>query len=186
MRAVCVRFHIELQGMRELVASLGSKEGILRRNDYPAAPGQQRAAAPKKKKEDGVRQAEKILLTWMIEDAGIFEKVKEYISPQDFVNPLFKDVADKLYAQYESGSLNPAAIISTYDAEETHSEVAAMFSMELDNRLNHNEREKALNDTVLKVKNNSIQYQIDQAADPAQIQQLYTMKNKLSAIHITL
>ena len=139
-----------------------------------------------KKKEDGGRQAEKILLTWMIEDAGIFEKVKEYISPQDFVNPLFKDVADKLYAQYESGSLNPAAIISTYDAEETHSEVAAMFSMELDNRLNHNEREKALNDTVLKVKNNSIQYQIDQAADPAQIQQLYTMKNKLSAIHITL
>lgn len=186
MRAVCDRFHIELQGMRELVASLGSKEGILRRNDYPAAPGQQRAVAPKKKKEDGVRQAEKILLTWMIEDAGIFEKVKEYISPQDFVNPLFKDVADKLYAQYESGSLNPAAIISTYDAEETHSEVAAMFSMELDNRLNHNEREKALNDTVLKVKNNSIQYQIDQAADPAQIQQLYTMKNKLSAIHITL
>lgn len=186
MRAVCDRFHIELQGMRELVASLGSKEGILRRNDYPAALGQQRAAAPKKKKEDGVRQAEKILLTWMIEDAGIFEKVKEYISPQDFVNPLFKDVADKLYAQYESGSLNPAAIISTYDAEETHSEVAAMFSMELDNRLNHNEREKALNDTVLKVKNNSIQYQIDQAADPAQIQQLYTMKNKLSAIHITL
>ena len=186
MRAVCDRFHIELQGMRELVASLGSKEGILRRNDYPAASGQQRAAAPKKKKEDGVRQAEKILLTWMIEDAGIFEKVKEYISPQDFVNPLFKDVADKLYAQYESGSLNPAAIISTYDAEETHSEVAAMFSMELDNRLNHNEREKALNDTVLKVKNNSIQYQIVQAADPAQIQQLYTMKNKLSAIHITL
>lgn len=186
MRAVCDRFHIELQGMRELVASLGSKEGILRRNDYPVAPGQQRAAAPKKKKEDGVRQAEKILLTWMIEDAGIFEKVKEYISPQDFVNPLFKDVADKLYAQYESGSLNPAAIISTYDAEETHSEVAAMFSMELDNRLNHNEREKALNDTVFKVKNNSIQYQIDQAADPAQIQQLYTMKNKLSAIHITL
>ena len=186
MRAVCDRFHIELQGMRELVASLGSKEGILRRNDYPVAPGQQRAAAPKKKKEDGVRQAEKILLTWMIEDAGIFEKVKEYISPQDIVNPLFKDVADKLYAQYESGSLNPAAIISTYDAEETHSEVAAMFSMELDNRLNHNEREKALNDTVLKVKNNSIQYQIDQAADPAQIQQLYTMKNKLSAIHITL
>lgn len=186
MRAVCDRFHIELQGMRELVASLGSKEGILRRNDYPAASGQQRAAAPKKKKEDGVRQAEKILLTWMIEDAGIFEKVKEYISPQDFVNPLFKDVADKLYAQYESGSLNPAAIISTYDAEETHSEVAAMFSMELDNRLNHNEREKALNDTVLKVKNNSIQYQIDQTADLAQIQQLYTMKNKLSAIHITL
>ena len=185
MRAVCDRFHIELQGMRELVASLGSKEGILRRTEYPSAPGQQRSPAPKKKKEDGVRQAEKILLTWMIEDAGIFEKVKEYISPQDFVNPLFKDVADKLYAQYESGSLNPAAIISTYDAEETHSEVAAMFSMELDNQLNHNEREKALNDTVLKVKNNSIQYQIDQAADPAQIQQLYTMKNKLSAIHIT-
>lgn len=87
MRAVCDRFHIELQGMRELVASLGSKEGILRRNDYPAARDSSVLRHPRRKKEDGVRQAEKILLTWMIEDAGIFEKVKRIYFTAGFCKP---------------------------------------------------------------------------------------------------
>lgn len=187
MRAVCSRFGIEPQGMRELVASIGSKEGIIKRNEYGGQQEkQEKAAAAKKRKEGGVRQAEKILLTWIIDDASVFEKVREYITPEDFVDSLLKDVAEKLYEQYENGAMNPAAIVSTYDTEETHGEVAALFSMELDKSLNHNEREKALNDTVIKVKQNSIQHQIEQTKDLGQMQELFSMKNKLSNIHIIL
>ena len=45
----------------------------------------------RKKKEDGIRQAEKILLTWMIEDGDIYDKVSEYIQPDDFIDPLFNE-----------------------------------------------------------------------------------------------
>ena len=48
----------------------------------------------------------------MIEDGDIYEKVSKFISPDDFVDPVFKDVAAKIYEQYETGQINPAAIIS--------------------------------------------------------------------------
>lgn len=184
IKAVCSRFGIELEGMRELVASIGNKEGIIKRNGY--SQSQDQRAPVKKKKESGVRQAEKILLTWLIDDAVIFEKVKEYIEPEDFIDPLLRDVAEKLYKQFENGCVSPASIISTYDTEEAHNEVAALFSAELDHNLNHSEREKALNDTVSKVKNNSIQYAIEHTKDAKQLQELILKQMKLSNIHITL
>lgn len=180
LAAVCRRFQISQDGMRELVASYGSKEGILVRKQR----SEDTSPAVKKKRESGVRQAEKILLTWMIDDADIFKKVSEYISPSDFVDPLLKDVADKLYSQFREGHVNPAAIINTYATEEEHSEVAALFSADLSGDLSKSEREKALNDTVIKVKSNSIDHALKNTADARQMQDLMMKQLKLNKIHI--
>lgn len=69
LRAVSARFSIPQEGLRELVAKYGSREGIMARNERPAADNK-----PKKKKENGVRQAEKILLTWMTDDLDILRR----------------------------------------------------------------------------------------------------------------
>lgn len=183
IRAVCTRFNIQQEGMKELVASIGSMGGIIKKSpdSTPSAN-----AASKKKKESGVRQAEKILLTWMIDDLKVFEKVKAYVEPQDFIDPLLRDVAAKLYEQSENGNVNPALIISTYETEEAHNEVAALFSAELAKNLNKSEREKALNDAVIKVKGNSIKHAIECTKDPKQLQELITKQIKLSNIRIEL
>ena len=181
LAAVCRRFHISQDGMRELVASYGNKEGLLSAKNQREQGG---VTAPKKKRESGVRQAEKILLTWMIDDADIFSKVREYISPADFVDPLLRDVADKLYAQFEEGRVNPASIINTYASEEEHSEVAALFSADLSGDLSKSEREKALNDTVVRVKANSIDYALKNTSDAHQMQELMQQQLKLNNIHI--
>ena len=148
MKAVCRQFMIPEDGMREMVIRIGSQGGIIPRQTQPV----RRMEPARKKKEDGIRQAEKILLTWMIEDGDIYDKVSEYIQPDDFIDPLFKDVASKVYEQYETGSVNPAAIIGSYSDGDMHSEIAAMFSAELSESLSKSEREKTLNDTVLRVK----------------------------------
>lgn len=183
IRAVCARFNIQQTGMEELVASIGSKGGIIKKSGSDVRPAN---GAAKKQKESGVRQAEKILLTWLIDDSDVFEKVKVYIEPEDFIDPLLKDVAVKLYEQYENGNVNPALIISTYETEEAHNEVAALFSAELDKNLSRSEREKALNDTVVKVKENSIKYAIEQTQDAKQLQELVMKQMKLSNIRIEL
>ena len=183
MKAVCDRFAIPYEGMRELVASLGG------RSPSAAAVNQSKQSQPRRKRESGVRQAEKILLTWMIDDHDIFDKVREYITPRDFIDPLLQDVAMKVFSQLEEGNINPAMIINTYETEEEHGEVAALFSAELDEGLNSLEREKALNDTVIKVKDNSINYAMDMAQadrDSAKLQQLMLDHIKVKNIHITL
>ncbi len=181
LRAVSARFSIPQEGLRELVAKYGSREGIMARNERPAADNK-----PKKKKENGVRQAEKILLTWMTDDLDIFEKVKQYISPQDFIDPLMKDVAVKLYEQYDKGSVNPAAIINTYSTEEEHNEVASIFSRELNEELSRQERQKALNDTVIKIKRNSIEDELSRTTDARRMQELIMSQMKLGNINIDI
>ena len=182
MRAVCKEFSISYEGMRELVASIGSHSGIIKRPE----PTKKAQAT---KRESGIRQAEKILLTWIIDDRNVFEKVRQYITPNDFLDPLLKDVADKLYIQFDNGKVNPATIINTYETEEEHSEVAALFSAELDAGLSQNERQKALNDTVIKVKNNSLEYEMDCATKQGNsklVQELMMEQIKLKNLNIEL
>lgn len=182
MKAVCRQFMIPEDGMREMVIRIGSQGGIIPRQTQPV----RRMEPAKKKKEDGIRQAEKILLTWMIEDGDIYDKVSEYIQPDDFIDPLFKDVASKVYEQYETGSVNPAAIIGSYSDGDMHSEIAAMFSAELSESLSKSEREKTLNDTVLRVKKSSLDYKLEHAADAKTMQDIIGRQMKLNNIHISL
>ena len=182
MKAVCRQFMIPEDGMREMVIRIGSQGGIIPRQTQPV----RRMEPARKKKEDGIRQAEKILLTWMIEDGDIYDKVSECIQPDDFIDPLFKDVASKVYEQYETGSVNPAAIIGSYSDGDMHSEIAAMFSAELSESLSKSEREKTLNDTVLRVKKSSLDYKLEHAADAKTMQDIIGRQMKLNNIHISL
>ena len=98
-------------------------------------------------------------------------------------------MADKLYIQFDNGKVNPATIINTYETEEEHSEVAALFSAELDAGLSQNERQKALNDTVIKVKNNSLEYEMDCATKQGNsklVQELMMEQIKLKNLNIEL
>jgi DNA primase len=171
--------------MYEMVASLGNREGIIRQERVPALQSE-KTAKQKKPKDSGIRKAEKILLTWIIDEPSVFDKIKEYILPKDFIDPLLKDVAEKLYAQFEQGNVSPAAIVGTYDTEEAHSEVSALFNEQLDSSLSKAERERALNDVVQLVKKNSINYAIQNTSDPRKMQELTQQQIKLSNIHIEL
>ena len=112
--------------------------------------------------------------------------MRRFISPDDFVDPVFKDVAAKIYEQYETGQINPAAIISSYMDTSMHNEIAAMFSAELSDSLNKLEREKTLNDTVIKVKKNSLDTKLDNATDARAMQDIINQQMKLNNIHINL
>lgn len=41
------------------------------------------------------------MLTWLVNYPGIFEQVEKYISPSDFVVPLYKEVAQMLFDQHK-------------------------------------------------------------------------------------
>ena len=77
-----------------------------------------------------------------------------------------------------------SSIINTYATDEEHNEVAALFSADLNDDLNKNEREKALNDTVIKVKSNSLEHALNNTSDGHQMQELLMQQMKLKNIYI--
>lgn len=186
LKAVCRQFMIPEDGMRQMVSRLGNQEGIISRNAGAGTPQPTVERKPKKKREDGLRQAEKMLLTWLISDRDIFDKVVAYIKPEDFIDPLFSGVAEKVYEQYGTGNISPAAIIADYATTEEHTEVAAMFSADLDESLNNLEREKTLNDIVIRIKANSLNHELNKTVDPKRMQEIIIEQQKLNQIHIKL
>ena len=186
LKAVCRQFMIPEDGMRQMVSRLGNQEGIISRNAGAGTPQPTVERKPKKKREDGLRQAEKMLLTWLISDRDIFDKVAGYIKPEDLIDPLFSGVAEKVYEQYGTGNISPAAIIADYATTEEHTEVAAMFSADLDESLNNLEREKTLNDIVIRIKANSLNHELNKTVDPKRMQEIIIEQQKLNQIHIKL
>ena len=154
IEAVADRYQIGFENLRKLVNNLAVKGGITTK------PTQLKSGIHEnKKKEDGMKQSQKLLLTWLIEHTKLFESVGTLITPDDFTEELYHHVAEILFAQYkDNGNVNPAAIISMFEDEEEQKEVAALFNAHIHKVETVAEFEKAIKETVIRVKQNSVNY----------------------------
>lgn len=140
----------------------------------------------KKPKEEGINIALKTLLTWLIDDMTLYGKIKNIISLDDFILPMYHEVAEMLFEQLENGEINPAKIINHFEDGDIQSEVAGLFSTPVREELTNAEKEKTLNDILYMVKKNSIDYRSRNVSDIAVLQGLIKEQNELNKIHVTL
>ena len=105
-----------------------------------------------------MKKSQRLLLTWVTDEPEVFQKVRAYITAADFTEPLYRQVADRLFADLEQGSYNPAAIISTFEEEQEQRAVAEIFNTKLAELDTPKEREKAFHDILCAVKQNSFDY----------------------------
>jgi DNA primase len=188
MEAVADVYRIDCEKLRRLVNNLAMKhEGITAR---PAQP--KSGAREKKPKEDGMRQSQKLLLTWLIEDTRLFDTIGGLITADDFTEELYHRVAEQLFAQYEgTKTVNPAQIISTFTEEEEQREVAGLFNARIHEVETKADKEKALKETILRIKQNSIE-QRSRDADPADMSALMKVVEdkrtleRLEKLHISI
>ncbi|HIY55708.1 MAG TPA: DNA primase [Candidatus Dorea merdavium] len=149
IEAVAGRYHVGYEELRKLVVRTAVRNGLAQPVKRPEKPA-------KEKKEDGILTSQKILLTWMIEDRQVFHQISSYIIPEDFTGEIYRKVAELLYQQYEEGEANPARILDHFTEEEEHREAASLFHTRIRELTTPEEREKALKETVVRVKAHSI------------------------------
>lgn len=150
IEAVAEKYHVGFDNLKKLVAKTAIKTGLATPVTKP------KQAISREKKEDGNLQSQKILLTWLIEDEKLFSQIKKYISPKDFTKELFQTVAEMLYEQYEAGELIPAKVMNHFREEEEHREVSELFNTRIKKLETKTEQEKALKETIIRVKTFSI------------------------------
>ena len=159
IEAVAQKYNIGFEDLRKLVNNLAMKGGVVQKSAQLKS-----GIHENKKKEDGMKQSQKLLLTWLIEDTRIFSKVSSLISPEDFTEDLYHKVAVMLFDQFKNeGKVNPAKIISSFMDEEEQREVAGLFNARIHEVETQNEMEKALKETIIRVKQNSINYRSEHA-----------------------
>lgn len=164
IEAVAKKYNISFEDLRKMVNNLAMKGGGV------SKPTQLKSGINEnKKKEDGRKTSQKLLLTWLIEDTRLFKVVSSLVTPDDFTEELYHKVAETLFAQYkDTGSVNPAQIISMFEEEEEQKEVAALFNARIHEVETQQEMEKALKETIIRVKQNSVDVR-EANADPTDI-----------------
>ena len=187
IEAVADKYQIGFDNLRKLVNQLAMKDGLAKEHT-PLKTG----IHENKKKEDGMKQSQKLLLTWLIEDPRLFGKVEKLITADDFTEELYHRVAQELFAQYDRDKkVNPAQIISLFQEEEEQKEVAGLFNARIHEVETKNDMEKALKETIIRIKQNSIDYRTKHA-DPTDLNVLMKVVEdkrsleKLERLHISI
>ena len=132
-----------------------------------------------------MKQSQKLLLTWLIEEPELFEIVKPYIGPEDFTEELYRQAARLVFAQYQEGKLNPAGIVSMFTEEKQQREIAELFHTSLRELTSPAEKEKALRETIIRLKENSINFRSKhlEPTDMAGLQKLVADKKSVQKLY---
>lgn len=194
IEAVAAKYMISSDDLRRLVNQQGLKAGLAGggRASQSVADAQDGARTEykksAKKREDGMVQSQKLLLTWLTNSPALFPKVQRYVGADDFTDPICHSVAKMLFEQYEKdGTVNPARIISTYEDEEQQREAAGILNATIHRVDTREEREKALRETVIRVRENSINHKLANTFDVQEMAALAKEKNELpGTVHIPL
>lgn len=176
IEAVAKTYHVGYEELKKLVVKVAVQSGMA----APATKPRQtiRQETPK---EDGHIRSQKILLTWLIDREELFDQVSRYVTPEDFTVELYRKVAELLYEQHAKGELNPAQIMNYFTEEEEHRAVAALFNTRIKELTTAGEQEKAIKETILRVK----EYSIETATrnlDPTDIQGLQRLMSAKKAV----
>ena len=185
IQAVADKYQIGFDNLRKLVLSYAEQTGFAKPVERPKS-GIQKKAAP----DENRKKTQRMLLTWLTDEPALYQKIKKYISPEDFTEDLYRKVAEKLFDGLDRGEMNPASIISMFTDEEEQREVASVFNTKLMALSTKQEREKAFHDIVFAVKKNSYEYFSGQlGSDVKALNQVIAGKKaleELSKTHISL
>ena len=185
IEAVAQKYHIGFENLRRLVGTYAAQTGLAQPVIRPKSGVQKKNTAAER-----VKNSQKLLLTWLVEQPQLYRQISKYISPKDFTEGLYEKVADRLFEELEQGNINPASIISMFEEEEDQREAASLFHTKLERLESTAEQEKALHDIVCAVKRNS--YERDSAqlgTDVAALNRVIAGKKQLEELaktHISL
>lgn len=186
IEAVAAKYQTGFENLRKLVNRQAARNGGVS-GKKPLKSGIHES----KKKEDGMEKSQKLLLTWLIEDEQLFPIIRPLIRPEEFTEELYVNITKILFEQYDSGQVNPAKIISMFTDEEQQREAASLFHTRIGEIETKQEKEKALKETIVRIKQNSIDRR-SKTIDPADmegLQKLVADKRQLQEIqklHISI
>ena len=148
---IAYRYDVSAESLGEVIRKLAIAGSDVRIAQRPLSTRNGRSDI-----SEAARLPQGRLLSWVCEDPGIYDIVRQYISADDFADPLYRKVASILFEQIENGEANPADIISMFTEEEEQRRIAEAFHQNVGDLESVSMKESALKDLMLNVKRSSL------------------------------
>lgn len=167
IESVAGKYRIDKDSLKETVTQYGIS-GAARINNDVFRERKPRKSVEEEKQQKQLK-AERLLITWLINDNSLFDKIKDVIGVDDFLDPVYRDVVENLLKQYETdGKVTPAAIINHYQSKEEHEKVSGIMQQEFDMEIAPSEKSVVITDLVKNIKRRSLQHQLEESKDDLQ------------------
>ena len=154
--AVSREYYIDAKDLEELVNYYGTSSYATAQRQQNTPRQSERRLQQSEAKEEKRKQPQKLLLTWMVNEPQLFEKLDGIIGPDDFYEQIYHGAALLLFKQYaEEGAVIPGKILNQYDIGQ-------------------------------RVKEDSIEQQMNATNDILKWQDLIREKANLAKLHISL
>lgn len=123
----------------------------------------------------------------MVNDVTLLKKIRPWLGWEDFVHPVYQKVCRAVYEAIETaGEIVPGKIISLFQEKEEQNLAAAIFNSDIAGIEDKNAREKALTETVVRIKRYHLDELSRRTQDLADLQKIIRMKSDLQNLHISL
>ncbi len=179
IQAVSNEFHIDYSMLREKTRRLTLGNDNIK-------PIVSREQMPKKtaEKSDALGMCMKMLLAYMAKEPSFYDNVSEVLSESDFLLSPYDIIGRILFEQLREGRLQPGNIINALEDPESQELVAEIFNYGLFDRMEESDLEKTVNDCVIRIKRNSIEYQLSSETDLSRIIALKREQERLQKFNV--
>jgi len=179
--AVSREYFMGIKELKDLVEYYGTSGYVQEK------PKKQERRPSEVKKEEKRQEPQKLLLTWLVNEPVLFQKLAGIIGPDDFIEPIYHGAAMLLFEEYErDGKVMPAKILNQYTDMEDQKKIAELFNTTLKLKPLPEDNDKALTDIVRKVKVDSIEHKMNESNDIMKWQELIQEKGRLAKLHISI
>lgn len=175
--AVAKRLMIEYNALFDMVNSFGNTTVSEKKN----------SSKENKKIDDGYTKAQGLLLTWMVEEVSLFDKISEYVSPENFSEGFYRDVAVKIFEKLRIGDLRFSNICDDYaDDMEKQRLLSKILNTTLGTNLSDDEKKKAVTESILKIRQASLDEKSKNAKGIEEFQKIIEEQAILRKLHVDL
>ncbi|MGI6007445.1 MAG: DNA primase [Ruminococcus sp.] len=179
LKAAAWEYHVKEDMLQRLVNKLAAR-GMTSRTRSSLSRSTSREEKKTKERHNGYETAQKMMITWMVNVPEIIKEISSFLKPEDFTNPLYRQVVEMLIKQQEEGEINPARLLNAFPDGEEQREAASLFHTEIPLE-SEPEKRQALTDVVCRIKEDSIAWRTEHLdpADMAGLMKIMEDKKKL-------
>lgn len=181
IESMAAKYNIRSEDLKRLVAKQSAGiAGIPDKINY--------SGKREKNKEDGLEQAQGLLLTWISNEPVLIDKMKGIFDENDFYEEPYSLVAKYVFDEYrQKGTVSPAKIINNFEDVSEQTIVAGLFNRHLpEENFDKTEKEKVLNEIIKRIQKQNIDHLARTATEPEQLQKLMVMMSQVQKLHISL
>lgn len=141
----------------------------------------------REQREQRKQQSQRLLLTWLVNyPEQLMPQLRGRLGPEDFTEPFYRELAEKLFQQYEdTGKMNPALLINQYEDVEEQTRTASVLQTTLEMEPSPEDNAVVITEIVRRVKEESIQYQLANLQDISRLQELIQGRAQLPTWNIS-